>query len=104
MLSSLSGPALDNIISNLPPALIPKNATEAQKKEVVRKVLQTPQFIQSCVSLTVALREGALRGVADSLGVPLKPGEEASGDQVEVFVKGVKRGVEEAEKEDVEMD
>lgn len=56
--------------------------------------------MQSSVSLSVALRDGGLRGVADSLGVPLRPGEEAAGDQVEVFVRGVKRGVEdEAEKE-----
>lgn len=57
------------------------------------------------MSLTVALRDGALRGVADSLQVPLRPGEEASGvDQVELFVGGVRRGVEQEGEGDDEME
>ncbi|KAI5853017.1 proteasome complex subunit Rpn13 ubiquitin receptor-domain-containing protein [Morchella snyderi] len=95
LLHTLPTAALDQLCANLPPALIPRGATATQKRDVIRRVLQSPQFAQSCVSLTVALRDGALRGVADSLQVPLRPGEEASGtDQVELFVGGVRRGVE----------
>lgn len=104
IVSSISGSDLDNVIANLPPALIPKNATESQKKDIVRRVLQSPQFMQSCLSLSVALRDGALRGVADSLQVPLRPGEEAVADQIEAFVKGIKRGVEEEAEKEVGMD
>lgn len=105
LVASISGTALDNIIANLPPALVPRNATESQKRDVVRRVLQSPQFMQSCVSLSVALRDGALRGVADSLQVPLRPGEETvAADQIEAFVKGVKRGVEEEAEKGAGMD
>ncbi|KAI5805967.1 proteasome complex subunit Rpn13 ubiquitin receptor-domain-containing protein [Geopyxis carbonaria] len=96
-LENASADVIDSLISNLPPALVPKDASSAQKKATIIKVLQSPQFTQANVSLTVALREGGLRGVADSLRVPIIPGEEGAGvDQVELFVKGVKR---EAEKE-----
>lgn len=93
-LGNASPETVDNLVSNLPPTLVPENASLEQKKSVIALVLQSPQFQQGCASLTVALREGALRGVADSLRVPLAPGEEMSGDPVEVFVNGVKRQVE----------
>lgn len=105
LLPTLSPEALDQLISNLPPALIPRNATDAQKKDIIRKVLQSTQFGQSLISLSVALRDGGLRGVADSLGVPLGAGEEGSGeDQVEVFVRGVKKGIEKEQGEEGGMD
>lgn len=86
---------VDNIISNLPPAIVPKNASLSQKKQVITRVLRSAQFTQGAVGLTGALREGALRGVADSLKVPILPNEEAEGgDPVEILVKGVKRQVE----------
>ena len=95
LVTDMSEKTVDALISNLPPAIIPTNATLGQKKDVIAKVLRSPQFTQANASLTAALREGALRGVADSLRVPLLPGEEAAGtDQVEIFVKGVKREVE----------
>ncbi|KAL7276322.1 hypothetical protein RUND412_000693 [Rhizina undulata] len=95
LIADMSPATLDKLISNLPPAIIPKDATEAQKKEIVIKVLHSPQFTQSLVSLTVALREGGLRGVADSLGVGLARGEEGVGkDQVELFVDAVREDVE----------
>lgn len=95
LVENMSEQTIDNLISNLPPAIVPKNAKLGQKKQIISKILRSPQFTQGAVSLTVALREGALRGVADSLKVPILPGEEATGaDQVEIFVKGVKREVE----------
>ncbi|KAA8898364.1 proteasome complex subunit Rpn13 ubiquitin receptor-domain-containing protein [Sphaerosporella brunnea] len=94
LVEKMSEKTIDSLISNLPPALVPTNASLSQKKQIITKVLRSPQFAQGAVSLTVALREGALRGVADSLKVPILPGEEASGDPVGVFVKGIKREVE----------
>jgi 26S proteasome regulatory subunit N13 len=94
LVENMSEKTVDSLISNLPPALVPANASLSQKKQIITKVLRSPQFTQGAVSLTVALREGALRGVADSLKIPLLPGEEVSGDPVEVFVKGIKREVE----------
>ena len=85
---------IDALISNLPPALIPTNASLAQKKAVIARVLQSPQFVQGCAGLTAALREGALRSVADSLRVPIEAGAENTGDPVVVFVEGVKKMVE----------
>lgn len=96
LVANMSEETLNNLISNLPPTIIPENATLAQKKEVITKVLRSAQFTQGAASLTSALREGALRAVADSLRVPLQPGEEATGeDPVEVFVKAVKRQTDE---------
>ncbi|KAI5815020.1 proteasome complex subunit Rpn13 ubiquitin receptor-domain-containing protein [Pyronema omphalodes] len=96
LVASMSEETLNNLISNLPPTIIPENATVAQKKEVITKVLRSAQFTQGAASLTAALREGALRAVADSLRVPLQPGEETTGeDPVEVFVKAIKRQTDE---------
>ncbi|KAK6520110.1 hypothetical protein TWF506_000397 [Arthrobotrys conoides] len=89
------------LLANLPPALTANVNTEYQEKELLRKVLHSPQFSQATATLTVALREGGLRGVADSLGVKLDL--EGAGTQggVEIFVSSVKK---EAEKEDDEGD
>jgi len=82
------------MISNLPPALVPENASESQKKEIIAKVLRSPQFAQGVKSLSAALREGALRGVAESLKIPTLPGEADTADQVEAFIRGIKREIE----------
>lgn len=95
LVESMSQETVDSLLSNLPPAIVPAYASLGQKKLILTKVLRSPQFTQGAVSLTVALREGALRGVADSLKVPIDPSEEATGaDPVEVFVEGVKREVD----------
>lgn len=49
--------------------------------------------------MTAALREGALRSVADSLRVPVEAGAEMRGDPVVVFVESVKKMVEGKRKE-----
>jgi len=103
LLAAMTPGAVDDLISNLPQGIVPHNATLAQKKEVIRKVLHSPQFSQSLVSLSVALRDGGLRGISDSLGVRLASGEEGTGsDQVTIFVEAIKR--EEEKKEDSNMD
>lgn len=113
-----------HLLSFLPPALLllaqdvddvpadpnPESAMAAvnalsleQKKDILRRVLRSPQFTQSLGSLTVALRDGGLPSISDALqikvenggfmrrgGVPL-----GGGDAVEAFLEGVKRHVEE---------
>lgn len=80
--------------------------TLEQKRDILRRVLRSPQFTQSLGSLTVALRDGGLPSISDALkipvanngfmrhgGVPL-----GGGDAVRAFLEGVKRHVEEASK------
>ncbi|GME43120.1 26s proteasome complex ubiquitin receptor subunit [Neofusicoccum parvum] len=79
----------------------------SQKKDILKRVLRSPQLHQSLSSLTVALRDGGLPSVGEALkikvenggfmrhsGVPL-----GGGDAVEAFLKGVKRTVEDEEKQ-----
>jgi len=95
LVEDMSQKTVDSLLSNLPPAIVPADANLGQKKLVLTKVLRSSQFTQGALSLTVALREGALRGVADSLRVPIALGEEATGaDPVEIFVDGVMREVD----------
>ncbi|KAK6496790.1 hypothetical protein TWF481_001778 [Arthrobotrys musiformis] len=89
------------LLANLPPALTADVNTEYQEKELLRKVLHSPQFSQATAMLTVALREGGLRGVAESLGVKLDLENAGTQGGVEIFVSSVKK---EAEKEDDEGD
>ncbi|KAK6522799.1 hypothetical protein TWF281_002233 [Arthrobotrys megalospora] len=89
------------LLANLPPALTADVKTEYEEKELLRKVLHSPQFSQATAMLTVALREGGLRGVADSLGVKLDLENAGTQGGVEIFVSSVKK---EAEKEDDDGD
>ncbi|KAJ5247178.1 hypothetical protein N7468_002161 [Penicillium chermesinum] len=70
----------------------------SQKKDILRKVLRSPQFMQSLSSLTVALRDGGLPSISEALnikvanggymrrgGVPL-----GGGEAVEAFLDGVR--------------
>lgn len=69
-----------------------------QKKSILNKVLRSPQFSQSLASLTVALRDGGLPIISESLGIPVKNGGYmrrggvplGGGEAVEVFLEGVK--------------
>lgn len=127
---------VDHLLSHLPPTLLllaqevddissveptpdtAKAAMEAlsldQKKDILRKVMRSPQFHQSLGSLTSALRDGGLPSIADALKVPvrnggfIKPGGGVplgGGDAVEAFLNGVKTAVErEKEGEEGKMD
>jgi 26S proteasome regulatory subunit N13 len=125
MIDSASVEQVDMLLGFLPPAIIilaqqpthsgdtitePDEAmlaaaraamSQDQKKTLLKRVLRSPQFHQSLVSLTVALRDGGLPTVAGALGievannglvrggaVPL-----GGGDAVEAFVEGVKNAV-----------
>ena len=73
-----------------------------QKREILRKVLRSPQFSQSLGSLTAAIRDGGLPSISDALKVPVENGgflrrggvPIGGGDAVEAFLKGVKVAVE----------
>ena len=92
LVENMSETTIDAIISNLPHAIVPKDASTSQKRQIILRVLRSPQFMQGAVSLTAALREGALQGVADSLKVPISTND--GSDPVEILVKGVRREVE----------
>ncbi|KAL8697594.1 MAG: hypothetical protein Q9224_002236 [Gallowayella concinna] len=127
---------VDNLLSHLPPTLLllaqevddlssvdptsetAKAAMEAlsldQKKDILRKVMRSPQFHQSLGSLTGALRDGGLPSIGDALGISLQKGGYikegggvplGGGDAVEAFLNGVKTAVrKEKEAEEGGMD
>lgn len=123
---------VNKLLSNLPPILLllgqeaddassaeldsetAKAAMEAlslgQKKEMLRKVLRSPQFMQSLGSLTGALRDGGLPTISEALGIPTRNGGYVrgsgvplgGGDAVEAFLDGVKVLIKEGGNMDTE--
>lgn len=77
------------------------------KKDLLRRVLRSPQFSQSLASLTVALREGGLPTISEALDIPVRHGgylrhggvPMGGGAAVEAFLEGVKDKVMEKEDE-----
>lgn len=73
-----------------------------EKREILRKVLRSPQFSQSLGSLTAAIRDGGLPSISDALKVPVENGgyirrggvPVGGGDAVESFLNGAKAVVE----------
>lgn len=73
-----------------------------QKRNIIVRVLRSPQLQQSLASLTVALRDGGLPMIGEALGLDVENGGMikhgsmplGGGDAVEAFVKGVKKTVE----------
>lgn len=78
-----------------------------QKKDIIKRVLHSPQLQQSLGSLTVALRDGGLPMIGDALGLKVENGGSirggtmplGGGEAVEAFVNGVKRTVEDENKQ-----
>lgn len=72
-----------------------------QKKDILRRVLRSPQFSQSLSSLTIALRDGGLPSISEALSIPVTNGgfmrrggvPLGGGDAVEAFLNGVKEHV-----------
>ncbi|KAJ5985443.1 hypothetical protein N7499_008276 [Penicillium canescens] len=121
----------DHLLSFLPPALLllaqgnaeaseadtdPELAQAAllslelpQKKDILRKVLRSPQFMQSLASLTVALRDGGLPSISEALQIPVTNGgfmrrggvPLGGGDAVDAFLDGVRQHVKD---KDSQMD
>ncbi|KAF2435153.1 hypothetical protein EJ08DRAFT_581033 [Tothia fuscella] len=133
-LSTLTPTQIDTLLSNLPPQILllaqespddfsentsptelsPESAQAAidalsmtQKKDVLTTVFRSPQLHQSLGSLTMALRDGGLPMVAESLGIKVEGGgfvrgsgmPLGEGEAVKAFLEGVKRTVEEEEGE-----
>ena len=73
----------------------------AQKKEILTKILRSPQFTQSLASLTVAIRDGGLPSISEALKIPVENGgfmrrggvPLGGGDAVEAFLQGVRNHV-----------
>lgn len=121
---------IDNLLSHIPPVLMllsqgadnmssvepnsetAKAAIETlnleQKREILERVLRSPQFSQSLGSLTAALLNGGLPSISEALKIPVENGGFTArsgiplggGEAVEAFLKGVKASVE--RKDDVE--
>ncbi|KAJ5744982.1 hypothetical protein N7533_009852 [Penicillium manginii] len=126
--------AADHLLNFLPPALLllaqgnaeaseadtdPELAQAAllsldlpQKKDILRKVLRSPQFIQSLASLTVALRDGGLPSISEALQVPVANGgfmrrggvPLGGGDAVDAFLDGVRQHVKNEKDQSGEME
>jgi 26S proteasome regulatory subunit N13 len=125
MVEAADDDKVDNLLNFLPPSLLllaqdvddlsssDMNDETAQaillslelgkKKDILKRVLRSPQFTQSLASLTVALRDGGLPSISEALqikvenggfvrrgGVPL-----GGGDAVEAFLQGVRQHVSE---------
>lgn len=130
VIDSADSAFVDNLLGHIPPVLLllsqeandissvdpnsetAKAAIEAlsldQKKQILRKVLRSPQFFQSLASLTTALRDGGVPSISEALRIPVENGgfirrggvPLGGGEAVEAFLKGVKSSVE--KKDDVE--
>lgn len=96
VIESANEAVVDNLLSHLPPQLLllsqeiedsssvdpssetAKAAMEAlsisQKRDILRKVLRSPQFTQSLGSLTHALRDGGLPSISEALDIPVENG------------------------------
>ncbi|PYH87185.1 hypothetical protein BO82DRAFT_360285 [Aspergillus uvarum CBS 121591] len=122
-LAAADAKTVDQLLSFLPPSLLllaqdiddaavadqdPEIAEAAmgsldedQKKDILRKVLHSPQFAQSLASLTVAIRDGGLPSISEALKIPVENGgfmrrggvPLGGGDAVEAFLQGVRNHV-----------
>ena len=125
MVESASAEYVDTLLSYLPPAVIvlatgsadlsggkepSADAIEAakaslslqDKKDLLKKVLRSPQFHQALGGLTMALRDGGLPSISEGLGINVENGgyfqgtgmPMGGGQAVQAFVEGVKKDVQ----------
>lgn len=79
-----------------------------QKRDLLERVLRSPQLSQSLGSLTVAIRDGGLPMIGEALGVKVENGGKVKGGSVplgggqavEAFLEGVRRTVKEEERKE----
>jgi len=73
-----------------------------KKRDIVKRVLRSPQFAQSLMSLTGALRDGGVPNVSQALGIQVKNGGYTGpdrrvplegGEAMEAFLEGIKDSV-----------
>lgn len=70
----------------------------SQKRNILRRVLHSPQFTQSLASLTVAIRDGGLPSISEALKIPVANGgfmrrggvPLGGGDAMKAFIQGVR--------------
>lgn len=121
MIYSADDDKVDSLLSFLPPSLIllaqgtndmPASEVNAetaqavllsldldQKRDILGRVLRSPQFTQSLGSLTVALRDGGLPSISEALGVQVENGgfvrrggvPLGGGVAVEAFLEGIRK-------------
>ena len=121
---------LDNLLSHLPPTLlflssgaedfsstdpdpetveaVMMSLSTEQKKNILRKVLRSPQFSQSLGSLTMAIRDGGLPTISEALKIKVANGglvphgtvPLGGGEAVEAFLEGIKNSMDDDEKMD----
>jgi hypothetical protein len=127
-------PLIDTLCANLPPTILllaqeiddladvdPTSETaqaaiealtQEQKKDILKRVLRSPQMRQSLGSLTVALRDGGLPNISAALKIKVQNGGYVrgggmplgGGEAVKAFLEGVKKTVEEDAEGEDEMD
>jgi hypothetical protein len=105
---------LDDISEIDPDSETAQAAIEAldqdEKKDILKRVLRSPQMKQSLGSLTVALRDGGLPNVSSALKIDVENGgfvrgggmPLGGGDAVKAFLEGVKKTVENEDDEDMD--
>lgn len=123
-IDAASEDTLDEMLQFLPPNLASLARDEGHddspattldlkaKKDLVRRVLRSPQFSQSLASLTFALRDGGLPSIGEALNISLQNGGYmrrggvplGGGEAVEAFLNGVKELVEEEGDDDDKME
>lgn len=90
----------------------PESLNLQQKRDLVKRVLRSPQFTQSLASLTFALRDGGLPSIGEALNVPLQNNGYmrrggvplGGGDAVEAFLNGVRDLMKDNGDDDSQMD
>lgn len=125
-LETLDADSVDNFLKFLPQELLtlalqmedlspsqsrPETAQEvlsalsvSQKKNILRKVLHSPQFTQSLASLTVAIRDGGLPSISEALKIPVENGgfvrrggvPLGGGEAMKSFIRGVQDHVKDS--------
>ncbi|RMZ83881.1 hypothetical protein DV737_g1423, partial [Chaetothyriales sp. CBS 132003] len=97
-----ANPDMEDEIDQETEAALVSTLSLDQKKDILRRVLRSPQFIQSLASLTIALRDGGLPTVSGALDIPVKNNGYmrrggvplGGGEAVEAFVDGVKEAMD----------
>jgi 26S proteasome regulatory subunit N13 len=110
--TSVDTSALSNPNSNPEDKQAAQAALTKARKDMLRRVLRSPQFSQSLASLTVALREGGLPIISETIGIPVRNGgylrhggvPMGGGEAVEAFMEGVKNDIQDQLSKDGEAD
>lgn len=121
-IDTISEDRADQLLEYLPPGISSlardsddeqensRSLSFAEKKDLLRRVLRSPQFSQSLASLTIALRDGGLPSVSEALNIPVHNGGYmrrggvplGGGDAVKAFLEGVKEAVRDNSTDDMD--